>query len=148
MIRFVKGDILDAAVEAVVNPVNCVGVMGAGLAQQFRSRYRKNYLAYRSACKRKEVRVGKMFVFDNGNEDGPRYVVNFPTKVHWKDTSSLEYIHLGLKALKAALIDRHIQSVALPRLGCGCGKLPWETVRGMILRQFSDLTNVEILVYG
>lgn len=134
---------------AVVNPVNCVGVMGAGLAQQIKSKYPQCFSAYRRACLARKVKVGLMHVWaDAGRENGPRMVINFPTKVHWKDDSKLEYVQLGLKALRASLVNHSIVSVAIPKLGCGLGKLDWNIVRSMIIQYLDDLPDVEIFVYG
>ncbi len=132
MIRSIDGDLLEADAEALVNPVNCVGVMGKGLALQFKKAFRKNFEAYAAACRRDEVEPGRMFVFDTERLINPRYVINFPTKRHWRDQSRLEDIQSGLVALSAEVRDRGIRSVAIPRLGSGLGGLDWSEVRPLI----------------
>src|SRR3984957_6977511 len=99
MIRFTTGDILHADVEALVNTVNCVGIMGRGIALQFREAFPENFKAYEAACKREEVQPGKMFVFETGWMTNPKYIINFPTKRHWRGKSRIEDIGSGLSAL-------------------------------------------------
>lgn len=126
------GNLLLAPVTALVNTVNTEGVMGKGLALQFRQAYDLNYRLYRQACKEGRVRVGEMFVTETGAAFGPRYIINFPTKRHWKEASRLEYIATGLEALKVVLHEYGIESVAVPPLGCGNGGLAWAVVRPLI----------------
>ena len=153
MIRFVQGDLFASGCEALVNPVNCVGVMGKGLALQFRHRFPDNYEAYRDACARRALRPGRCFVFDAGA--GPsRFVVNFPTKRHWRDRSRIEDIAAGLDDLAAGLDDlagildrRAIRSVAVPPLGCGLGGLPWPQVRSLLLDRLAPCEGVSILIH-
>src|SRR5436309_6459563 len=99
MIEYKKGDILREDVEALVNTVNCVGIMGRGIALQFKNAFPENFKAYEAACAREEVRPGHMFVFETGYLTNPRYIVNFPTKRHWRGNSRIEDIEAGLKAL-------------------------------------------------
>ena len=134
-----QGNLLLAPVAALVNTVNTEGVMGKGLALQFRQAYELNYKLYRQACKEGRVRVGEMFVTETGAAFGPRYIINFPTKRHWKEASRMEYITLGLEALKAVLHERGIESVALPPLGCGNGGLDWDDVRPVIETSLREL---------
>src|SRR5947208_2828048 len=103
MVRYVEGDILKSKAEALVNTVNCVGVMGRGIALQFKKAFPDNFKAYAAACKRNEVQTGRMFVQETAQVAGPRYIINFPTKVHWRGRSRLEYIESGLEALVAEL---------------------------------------------
>ena len=118
MIHFTRGDIFAQPAEAIVNPVNCVGVMGRGLALQFKHRYPDAFLAYRHACAEGRVRPGRMFTFDTGC-DGPRWIVHFPTKRHWRDRSAIGDIEAGLRDL-AAIVARHgLPSIAIPPIGCG-----------------------------
>ena len=121
--------------------------MGAGLALQFREKYFLNYAAYRTACKKRQVKIGVLFTTENKIEPGPKWIVNFPTKVHWKDGSRLEYIVLGLKALEHFINDKGIRSVAIPRIGAGCGRLEWSRVRQEIVARFSGLEHVNIFIY-
>ena len=147
-IRFVTGNLFDAGCEALVNPVNCVGVMGKGLALQFKQRFPDNYLSYRTACENGAIRPGQCHVFENDPQHMPRWIVNFPTKRHWRDPSRLEDIAAGLDTL-VGLVRRHgMKSLAVPPLGCGLGGLPWPTVRTLMLDSFKDVQASEILIYG
>jgi O-acetyl-ADP-ribose deacetylase (regulator of RNase III)/uncharacterized protein YwgA len=147
-VRLMRGDLLKAAnVDAIVNTVNCVGVMGKGIALQFRNKWPKNFELYRAACKRGDVQVGRMFVFDSGGLVKPNYIINFPTKKHWKGKSSLEYIRSGLKNLAQEIVRLGIKSIALPPLGCGNGGLSWSEVRPLIEQTFQSLPDVETLLF-
>jgi len=141
-----QGDILHADVEAIVNPVNCAGVMGRGLALQFKQAFPENYDAYRSLCDRKGLVPGTLFIFDRGQQK-PRYIVNFPTKRHWRDKSRMEDIESGLVALIREIRERDIHSIAVPALGAGLGGLDWPPVRERIERAFAELPNVRALLY-
>lgn len=145
--RFTKGNLLEANVEAVVNTVNTVGVMGKGIALMFKERFPKNYEAYAAACKAGEVQVGKMFVSSADELDGPRWVINFPTKMHWRPPTKLEWVREGLVALKDVIREKQIRSIAIPPLGCGNGGLDWEVVRPLIEETLGNLEDVEIVVY-
>lgn len=147
MIKFVSGNLFDAKVEALVNTVNTAGVMGKGLALQFKKAFPENSKAYEAACKRGEVQIGKMFVFDAGGIVLPRYVINFPTKKHWRSPSKLEYVEQGLANLIEVIRDRQIRSIAVPPLGAGLGGLDWSKVRALIERRLADLADVEVLVF-
>jgi len=147
MIRFVTGNIFESDVEAVVNTVNCVGVMGRGIALQFKKRYPENYTAYELACKRNEVIPGKMFVFEINQLVNPKYIINFPTKRHWRGMSRIEDIEAGLVDLAAVISERQISSIALPPLGAGLGGLDWNAVRKRIAAELSGLSNIDIIVY-
>ena len=129
MIEYVKGDILAADAEALVNTVNCVGVMGRGIALQFKNTFPANFKAYAAACKKQEVLPGRMFVFNTGNSIPPRYIINFPTKRHWKGKSRMEDIESGLVDLARVISGLGIRSIALPPLGSGLGGLDWREVR-------------------
>ena len=142
MIRFKAGDILAEDAEALVNTVNCVGVMGRGIALQFKKAFPNNFRAYAEACGRGEVRPGRMFVFETGGLTNPRYIVNFPTKRHWRGNSRIEDIETGLADLARLIRERGISSIAIPPLGSGLGGLEWGAVRQRIeeaLRGFNDL---------
>src|SRR5882724_12954441 len=136
MIEFQQGDILRANAEALVNTVNCVGVMGRGIALQFRKEFPDNFKIYKTACDRKELQPGKMLVFDLNRLENPRLIINFPTKRHWKGKSLIEDIKIGLKALAEEIRQRNIHSVAIPPLGCGLGGLNWNDVRDLIEKEF------------
>lgn len=149
VMELVRGNILKAKTTAIVNPINCQGAMGAGLALQFRNTFPDNYRAYRLACVSKEIESGRMFVFERENpEDGPRIIVNFPTKVHWRDKSRLEDIRIGLDALVEEVQRLGIRSIAIPPLGCGLGGLEWSEVKPLIFDAFSRCAvDVRVLVY-
>jgi len=147
MIELRQGDVLDADAEALVNTVNCVGIMGRGIALQFRKAFPENYKAYEAACHRKEVRPGMVLVHDLNRLQNPRYVINFPTKRDWKGKSRMEDINSGLKALVAEVRNRGIHSLAVPPLGCGLGGLDWDKVRPMIEEAFRQVPDVRVLLY-
>jgi len=147
MVEIRSGNILDADAEALVNTVNTVGVMGKGIALQFRQAFPRNYEVYRRACERGEVQPGKMLVVSTDRLDKPRYVVNFPTKRHWRGKSRIEDIESGLEALLAEIRRLNIRSIAIPPLGCGNGGLDWEVVRPMIVRAVAAVPEVQVLLY-
>ncbi len=147
MIKYITGDIFKAEVEAIVNTVNCVGVMGRGIALQFKKRFPENFKVYETACKQDEVKPGHMFVYDTGSFVNPRFVINFPTKRHWRGKSRMADIDSGLLDLARVIQEHKIRSIALPPLGCGLGGLEWSEVRGRIEQTLSDLTDVEIVVF-
>jgi O-acetyl-ADP-ribose deacetylase (regulator of RNase III) len=147
MIRSCRGDILQADAEALVNTVNCVGVMGKGLALQFRKAYPENYEVYRQLCDKGKLQPGMMLVHDLHRLMNPRYIINFPTKRHWKEMSYIEDIDAGLKTLVEEIRARGIRSIAIPPLGCGLGGLDWKVVRPRIERAFSELADVEALLF-
>jgi len=146
MIRFTTGDILAADVEALVNTVNCVGIMGRGIALQFKNAFPDNFEAYVRACKREEVQPGRMFVFETGMMR-PKYIINFPTKRHWRGKSRMEDIETGLIALVDEIKTRQISSIAVPPLGSGLGGLHWPNVRDRIEGALKDLSDVDVIVY-
>lgn len=121
MIRFTKGDILAAQAEALVNTVNCVGVMGRGIALQFKQAYPENFKRYEAACKRGDVVPGKMLVVESSELTWPRFIINFPTKRHWRGKSRIGDIEVGLADLVTVVRDRNIRSIAVPPLGSGLG---------------------------
>jgi O-acetyl-ADP-ribose deacetylase (regulator of RNase III) len=141
------GDSLEADAEALVNSVNCVGVMGRGIALQFREAFPDNYKQYKLACDQEMLKPGIMLVHDTGRLTNPRYIINFPTKRHWKGNSRIEDITAGLPALVEEVRRRGIRSIAIPPLGCGLGGLDWAEVRPLIARAFSALPDVHVLVY-
>ena len=136
-----------ADAEALVNTVNCVGVMGRGIALQFKKAFPENFKRYKAVCDKKELQPGKMFIHDLNRLLNPRYVINFPTKRHWKGKSRMEDIESGLKALVAEVRQRNIHSIAIPPLGCGLGGLRWADVRTRIEEAFQDLADVRVLLY-
>lgn len=147
MIELTQGDILRADAEALVNTVNCVGVMGRGIALQFKKAFPENFKRYKAICDKKELQPGKMFIYDLNRLYNPRYVVNFPTKRHWKDKSRMEDIEAGLQALVEEVRKREIHSVAIPPLGCGLGGLCWTDVRAKIEKAFQCLADIQIFLF-
>jgi len=141
------GDILQAGAEAIVNTVNCVGVMGRGIALQFKKAFPANFRAYAVACEEGEVQPGRMFVFDTGAFTNPRYVINFPTKRHWKGKSRLEDIDSGLIVLAREVRERGIKSIAVPPLGAGLGGLDWNDVRPRIEAALQDIPDLDVMIY-
>ncbi len=147
-IEFRTGDILsrDLDVEALVNTVNCVGIMGRGIALQFKNAFPDNFKAYAAACKRDEVQPGRMFVFETGRLM-PKYIINFPTKRHWKGKSRIEDIRSGLEALVHEIRARRIRSIAVPPLGSGLGGLEWNRVRPLIQDALGQIDGLRVVVF-
>jgi O-acetyl-ADP-ribose deacetylase (regulator of RNase III) len=144
MIEVRTGDILTADAEALVNPVNCVGVMGRGLALQFKTAFPDNFEAYAAACARGEVATGRMFTWARNGPGNPRYVINFPTKRHWRAKSRMADIEAGLVALRREIERLGIASIAIPPLGAGLGGLDWSEVRSRIVAMFAALADVRV----
>jgi len=147
MVIFKHGNILNDDAEALVNPVNCVGVMGKGLAFQFKQAYPDNYKAYEAACKRSEVQPGQLFVYRNEGLSKPYYIINFPTKSDWRGKSHIEYIESGLEELVKVVRQKQIMSIAIPPLGCGLGGLDWTEVKNLIESTRKSLKSVNIIIY-
>lgn len=147
MMRFTQGNLLDADAQALVNTVNTVGVMGKGIALMFKEAFPDNFKAYAEACKRKEVQVGHMFVTERRDLMGPRWIINFPTKKHWRHPSKLEWIIDGLEDLKRVIAKHNIRSIALPPLGSGNGGLEWGQVREKIREALAPLHDVDVVVF-
>lgn len=148
MIEYKSGDILHERAEALVNTVNCAGVMGRGVALQFKKGFPDNFKAYSVACKRNEVQPGKMFVFVTGEEMiNPRYIINFPTKRHWRGASRMEDIESGLSALTEVIKKYQIKSIAIPPLGSGMGGLDWNEVRTRIEGALRHLDDVQVIIH-
>lgn len=147
MIHYTQGNLLDAEVDALVNTVNTVGVMGKGIALMFKERFPKNMNIYAQACKAKQVQTGKMFVTSTDELTGPRWIINFPTKQHWRSPSKMEWIVEGLKDLRSFIIENKVQSIAIPPLGAGNGKLNWDEVKPHIEQILADLESVDVYVY-
>jgi len=121
MIEYASGDILKCEADALVNTVNCVGVMGRGIALQFKNAFPENFRAYETACKLGAVQPGQMFVYETGQLTPPRFIINFPTKRHWRGKSRIEDIEAGLVDLVGVIRDKGIRSIAIPPLGAGLG---------------------------
>ena len=147
MIKYVTGNILESKAQALINTVNTVGIMGKGIALQFKKAFPGNYKAYSEACKRKEVVIGKLFVSTDRNlTSGEKIIINFPTKKDWRKPSEYSYIEEGLDDLIRIIETYQIKSLAIPPLGTGNGGLEWERVKKIITRKLGFL-NIEILVY-
>ena len=146
-ITHTSGDLLKQDVDAVVNAVNCIGVMGKGIALQFRNKWPENCRAYEATCKANQLRPGRMFVFDSGAPSKPRFIVNFPTKGHWRSKSRIEYIRDGLTDLVAQVRRLGIRSIAVPALGCGNAGLAWAAVEPLIVAAFSQLSDVDVRLF-
>ena len=146
MITFGQGNLLEARAEALVNTVNTVGVMGKGIALMFKERFAENFRLYSAACKASQIRTGKVFVTEVHELDGPRWIINFPTKQHWRAPSRMEWIVEGLQDLRRVLLANEVKSVAIPPLGSGNGGLEWADVRTQIEAALGDL-DVDILVF-
>ena len=147
MMKFLQGNLLEAPAEAIVNTVNTVGVMGKGIALMFKQAFPLNFQLYETACKQKAVKVGHMFVTENLAIDGPRWIINFPTKQHWRQPTKLKWVVDGLADLKRVILENNIRSIAVPPLGCGNGGLEWADVRPEIERALGDLPGVDVLVF-
>lgn len=147
MIVYKDGDILREETDAIVNTVNCVGVMGRGIALQFKKAFPENFRAYVEACQRKAVVPGKMFVYATGTLTRPFFIVNFPTKRHWRGKSSLADIEAGLEDLVCVIKGRGIASIAIPPLGCGLGGLDWPSVRACMEERLASLEHVRVVLY-
>jgi O-acetyl-ADP-ribose deacetylase (regulator of RNase III) len=143
MITFVQGNLFDSAAQVLTNTVNCVGVMGKGIALEFKGRYPAMFTEYRSRCERGEVRPGQPYLW----EDDRVQILNFPTKRDWRESSRLEDIDQGLQYLVRHYQDMGIQSIALPPLGCGNGGLRWNDVRSLIETHLGALEDLDVYVY-
>jgi len=143
LIRYVRGDLFRSSASALVNAVNCAGVMGKGIALQFKKRYPRMYEDYRSRCEAEEVQLGRISLF----REGGKLIVNFPTKKHWRSKSKLEDIRTGLSSLRSLIARESIPSIALPPLGCGHGGLPWADVKAAIEDELGEVADCEIEVY-
>ena len=147
-VKIVSGNLLEADADALVNTVNTVGIMGKGIALQFKQAYPENFVAYQGACRRGEVRPGAMFIFETGALTVPRFIVNFPTKRDWRSKARMEDVESGLVALVADVKERKITSLALPPVGCGNGGLEWDRVRPRIEEVFDLLPDVSVLLFS
>ena len=146
MIVVTHADILTADVEAIVNPVNCVGVMGKGVALQFKRAYPANFAKYKSVCDGGDMNVGTVLVVETGKRVNPKYIINFPTKRHWRDNSRMEDIESGLNNLVEVVRLFGIKSIAIPALGCGNGGLRWDDVLPRIEGAFADVVGVDVYI--
>ena len=147
MIETKTGDLLAEEAEALVNAVNCVGVMGRGIALQFKRAFPENFKAYAARCQRNAVQPGRVFVFETGQLTNHRYIINFPTKRHWRGKSRMEDIESGLVSLAQEIRSRDIRSIAIPALGSGLGGLSWPEVRVRLERALKEFDDVKIIIF-
>lgn len=147
MISFTRGNILDADVDAIVNTVNTVGIMGKGIALMFKERFPDNFDAYVRACKNNEVRIGRMFVTEHEDLFRPRWIINFPTKTHWRVKTQLRWIREGMQDLLRVIRANKIRSIAIPPLGCGNGGLHWHDVKPVIVAALEEVDGLHVFLY-
>lgn len=141
------GNLLATKADAYVNPVNCVGVMGKGLALQFKDAFPDNFRQYKMACSEGGVKPGRILVVHNRNPGSPVHIFNFPTKDHWKNPSRIEWIKAGLEDLVELVKALKVQSIAIPALGCGNGQLTWQEVKPLIEAAFAELPEVTVYLF-
>tara|TARA_B100001094_G_scaffold52702_1_gene48168 strand:- start:2001 stop:3083 length:1083 start_codon:yes stop_codon:yes gene_type:complete len=147
MIRYQTGNILHDQADAIINTVNTVGVMGKGLALQFKKAFPYNFKVYKNACDQKLFTIGNVLTVPVNSITPPFYIINFPTKSHWKGKSKLEYIQQGLESLKAEVKRLELKSVAIPALGSGLGGLPWQQVEELLIKSLADLPDIDWIIY-
>ncbi len=148
MIEYKSGDLLKSTADALVNPVNCVGVMGKGLALQFKQQFPDNFKAYKKVCEAGQLKPGRMFITSLNQIFNPKFIINFPTKRHWRDLSNLEDIESGLVALRLEVIKFNISSIAIPPLGCGLGALDWYQVLPLIVSFANSLPATKTSIFS
>lgn len=147
VIEFRKGNLFEAGTEALVNAVNTEGVMGKGIALQFKLAFPEMFPSYQHACASGKLRPGTLHVFDRGESSAPRFIINFPTKRNWRAKSRLSDVESGLIALGNTIRERRFRSIAIPALGCGLGGLDWKQVRSLIECNLAEISNVTVLVF-
>ena len=154
MIKEIRGNLLEAKAEALVNAVNCVGVMGKGIALQFCQMFSEDYFRdYKRACQNGDLKIGKVHVYDIAKTRPlpqavlPRFIINFPTKNHCREKSRIEYVESGLQSLVQTVKTHEIESIAMPALGCGLGGLDWGEVKPLIEKAFVPISNTELLLF-
>lgn len=142
------GGLLKSGADALVNTVNTVGVMGKGIALQFKRVFPENFKAYAAACRSGDVEIGRMFVVPTSTLGGPRWLINFPTKRHWRGHSKLEWIETGLDDLVSTVQRLGIRSIAVPPLGAGNGGLDWDQVRPLIVQKLGSIHGVDVILFA
>lgn len=143
MIHFMSGNIFESKAQTITNPVNCVGVMGKGLALGFKTRYPAMFMDYAKRCSKNEVKLGEPYVWSNGSVQ----ILNFPTKGHWRDRSYIKDIEVGLDFIVNNYKTMGITSLAIPALGCGLGELSWDAVKALIEEKLGNMADIEIFVF-
>lgn len=146
MIIHIHRNIFAMTVEAIVNPVNCFGVMGKGLALEFKNRFPDYFDDYKFKCDYDKINLGSINVYRNAKYESPKFIISFPTKNHWRDYSNINDIANGLKDLANTIKALNIESIAIPALGCGLGGLQWEKVNKVMVDELQHLTNVQIFI--
>ncbi|MPS74706.1 MAG: Appr-1-p processing protein [Chryseobacterium sp.] len=146
MIHYITGNLLESDAEALVNTVNTVGVMGKGIALQFKNAFPNNFKKYSEACKNKELNIGQLLVTEENVLSGKKIIINFPTKTNWRLPSEYKYIETGLEELVKIIEEKNIKSIAIPPLGAGNGGLDWNKVK-IILEKYLSQTKAEIFIY-
>lgn len=141
MITYVVGDIFKSPARVLVNAVNTVGVMGKGIAKDFKTIYPEMFKQYQSFCEKNQFQIGHLWLYKTKN----KWILNFPTKKHWRNPSEIEYIRAGLEKFVATYADKGITSIAFPMLGCGNGGLDWEKQVRPLMEKY--LKNLPIDVY-
>jgi O-acetyl-ADP-ribose deacetylase (regulator of RNase III) len=140
MINFIQiGNLFDSQCEAFVNAVNCVGVAGKGIALQFKQRFPSYYNTYQYLCRNGHMKPGRVAISESKSKTGPRYIISFPTKKHWKNPSQLQWIIDGLDDLRFIIAEYKIKSIAIPPLGCGNGRLDYKEVKNIMIEYLNDL---------
>ena len=149
MIIYEKGDLFKKLnhVEAIINTVNCVGVMGKGIALEFKKRYPENLQMYKSKCFNNELTIGNSFVYEIPKSETTKFIINFPTKKHWRNPSKMEYIDAGLNNLIEIIAKYNMKSIAMPALGCGNGNLDWDLVKPLIEKKLGPLKDLKIIIF-
>ena len=147
MIEIGKGSIFDSGAEALVNPVNCVGVSGAGLALEFKKQFPKNFLQYKVRCDCGTLRPGEIVLYLTVKVGNPIYIINVATKMHWREKSTLEIVERGIKGLVRGAKALELKSIAVPALGCGLGGLRWEDVEPLLRLHFDKLPALKVILY-
>ncbi len=143
MVTYTEGNIFESSAQVITNPINCVGVMGKGLALQFKQKYPQMFADYKARCAKREVKLGEPYLWD----DEYVQILNFPTKDQWQQKSKLSYIEDGLKFIAENYTLLGIHSLALPPLGCGLGGLSWDEVQPLIEKYLGPLADLEVYVY-
>jgi O-acetyl-ADP-ribose deacetylase (regulator of RNase III) len=147
MIEYRNANLLESEAEALVNTVNTVGVMGKGIALQFKNNFPNNFKLYVTACKAKEIRIGKLFVTEESRLlSGKKYIINFPTKTDWRKPSEYNYIEAGLNDLIKIIKEKNIKSIAIPPLGVGNGGLEWNKIK-ILMEQYLSNIECNVLIY-
>ncbi|WP_375563070.1 macro domain-containing protein [Bernardetia sp. OM2101] len=145
--NYTKGNILESNTEVIINPVNTVGVMGKGLALAFKKQFPHNYKIYKEACKNQAIDIGKLLLVDESTLEQKKFVINFPTKKHWRSSSKIEYIEEGLKDLVRIIETQKFESMAVPALGCGLGGLEWGSVKLLLEKYLGNIDTTDIVIY-